>query len=284
MVDGKDQIAGGGSIPPEVQVNNGNAAIVDEDRGVTAIKLRVQQFFHNDPELWFFLLESQFESSGIRSDRTKYHTVIANLSQTVADRVRDVIRNPPDADKYNLIKARLIKDFADSETTKLKKLLSQLQLGDQRPSSLLQQMISLAGGAVSSDFVKTLWIERLPKMQQAVLVASRDTLAVLSEMADRMHETSFGPTISAFDSNSCRQNDSPLDSIVQRLDRFDQRLSRLENGRRDATPSRSRSTAGGKVSENKSSKSFDYCWWHFKFGSNAKRSKSPCKFKSVSEN
>jgi hypothetical protein len=43
--------------------------------------LRVPQFWLHDVRLWFLMLESQFEVARITSDRAKYHTIDANLTE-----------------------------------------------------------------------------------------------------------------------------------------------------------------------------------------------------------
>lgn len=104
---------------------------------VAATKIKISEFFVSDPELWFVLLESNFAQSRITSDNSKYHLVVASLTQAVAERIKDLLLHPPTDDKYDKLKTRLIKDFSDSEATKIKKLLSDIQLGDQKPSVLL---------------------------------------------------------------------------------------------------------------------------------------------------
>lgn len=244
---------------------------------VAAAKIKMQSFFNNDPELWFVLLEAQFETRGIKMDKTKYYSVINHISQPVAERVKDILRNPPLLNKYTMIKLRLIKDFADSETSKLKKLLSQLSLGDEKPSNLLHKMKTLAADHVGDEVVKQLWIERLPKLHQAVLAASGDELDQLGEMADRIHETSSTTSLCAVDNPTNTSNKNP---IIERLEVIEKRLGRLEGRSRDKTPNRSRSMSRPSNRDGSDKKSYDMCWYHHKFGSNATKCDKPCKYQT----
>lgn len=248
----------------------------DQSReNVAAAKIKMQSFFNNDPELWFVLLEAQFETRGIRLDKTKYYAVINHISQPVAERVKDILRNPPLINKYTIIKQRLIKDFADSETSKLKKLLSQLSLGDDKPSNLLHKMKTLAADHVGDEVVKQLWIERLPKLHQAVLAASGDELDQLGEMADRIHETSSTTSLCTVDNSTSSSNKN---AVIERLEAIEKRLGRLEGRSRDKTPSRSRSMSRPSNRDGTKQKSYDMCWYHHKFGSKATKCDKPCKY------
>uniref|UniRef100_A0A1I8PZX3 Uncharacterized protein n=1 Tax=Stomoxys calcitrans TaxID=35570 RepID=A0A1I8PZX3_STOCA len=56
-----------------------------------------------------------------------------------------------------------------SEEKRLKRLLRETELGDKKPSTILREMICLASGEVSDEFLKSLWMQRLPKQTQAIL-------------------------------------------------------------------------------------------------------------------
>ncbi|KAJ8914237.1 hypothetical protein NQ315_003602 [Exocentrus adspersus] len=56
----------------------------------------------------------------------------------------------------------LIKCLSDSSTQRVRKLLESEELGDRTPSQFLRQLRNLAGNNVPDDFIKTLWMNRLP--------------------------------------------------------------------------------------------------------------------------
>lgn len=57
--------------------------------------LKVPAFSPDDPEIWFALLEGQFENFGITEDNIKFNNVISNLDIAHAKAVKDLIVNPP---------------------------------------------------------------------------------------------------------------------------------------------------------------------------------------------
>ncbi|GFT68965.1 uncharacterized protein NPIL_677541 [Nephila pilipes] len=131
-------------------------------------------------------LEAQFANSGISQDATKYNIVVAALDENVLDFVVDILSDPPENEKYNTLKKALLNRLTDTEESRLKKLLTDLELGDKRPSDLLREMKSLAGNSISDEVIKSLWLQRLPQQTQAILTISNDTIDKIAEMADKI--------------------------------------------------------------------------------------------------
>lgn len=78
--------------------------------------------------------------------------MLANIESSVLEQISDYVANPPHINKYNGLKDRLIKEFTDSEERKLKMLLTELDLGDKRPSALLRQMRELSNERLTGLF------------------------------------------------------------------------------------------------------------------------------------
>ncbi|GFV70260.1 uncharacterized protein TNCV_2513591 [Trichonephila clavipes] len=136
----------------------------------------------------FFQLEAQFDVASITQDQTKYNIVLSALDEHILEFIEDILSNPPTENKYIALKSALLSRLTDSDETKLKKLL-----GDRRPSDLLRQMKSLAVSKISEELLKTLWYKRLPLQVQAILSVSKDTLANLAEMVDKIISV-YNPT------------------------------------------------------------------------------------------
>ncbi|GFT52405.1 transposon Ty3-G Gag-Pol polyprotein [Trichonephila clavipes] len=102
--------------------------------------------------------------------------------------VSDIVLSPPNSDKYHTLSQRLITQFSDSETQKIKKLLTDLQLGDEKPSHLLRKMKELSNGQLQDDFLQSLWLQRMPPHIQTVLSASSESLDKLAIIADKVSE------------------------------------------------------------------------------------------------
>lgn len=52
--------------------------------------IKLPNFWQRDPVLWFSQVESQFHTNNVRSDNTKYHTIVSasdcNVLQQVSDK------------------------------------------------------------------------------------------------------------------------------------------------------------------------------------------------------
>lgn len=264
---------GAGSTNPAAEISN--------------VTVRAPPFWRANPALWFCQLEAQFQMNRITSDRTRYYSVVAAIESTVLHQVSDLVLNPPQDNLYASLKARLLEVFAESEQSRLKKLLGELDLADQKPSYLLREMRNLAGASISADILKTLWLQRLPLNIQAILAVSSEDLDRLTIMADKIFETSAGSEIHKV---NIKPNDNvSLESQVANLTRQISEL-RSEFSRRDSynqnssNRSRSRSKTPHNLKRDQSNQSSSskpkLCWYHFKFGNNAKSCIGHCEFKS----
>ncbi|GFX01246.1 uncharacterized protein TNCV_4582121 [Trichonephila clavipes] len=155
---------------------------------VARIALRLPPFWKYNVRLWIAQCDHALTFSGISSDDTKYSALVANLDAETLSYVSDIVLSPPNSDKYHTLSQRLITQFSDSETQKIKKLLTDLQLGDEKPSHLLQKMKELSNGQLQDDFLQSLWLQRMPPHIQTVLSASSEPLDKLAIIADKVSE------------------------------------------------------------------------------------------------
>lgn len=101
-------------------------------------------------EAWFTSMEYWFDASGITADRQRFSTILAAIDPNVLAQLTDVLREQPEIGKYDFIKRKLIAHFADSEQRKLNRLLSEMPLGDKRPSELFHEMKRVAGNVLDT--------------------------------------------------------------------------------------------------------------------------------------
>lgn len=175
--------------------------------------------------------------------------------------------------------------YSVSDDKKIKTLLEELQLGDQKPSALLNEMRALAGIKIPDDFLKQIWLGRLPsQVRMIVSISSNEQLPNLAKMADRLMELSDNsinnvasretPSTSSSSSSSVPHYVSALEA---KIDELTKRLDEVQFRGRDRSKSRKisfnrdRAQTPPKTKEN-------ICWWHYRFGDQAKRCKSPCKY------
>eukprot|EP00731_Ephydatia_muelleri_P021797 Em0014g388a len=121
------------------------------------------------------------------TDDTKYYCVLAALDQPTATRLLDLISHPPADDKYEALKTRLIETFGLSERERASRLLHFRELGDTKPSVLMDEMLALLGDHSPCFLFQQLFLERLPEDIRVQLVDSEaDDYRHLAKKADAL--------------------------------------------------------------------------------------------------
>lgn len=250
-------------------------------------EVKMQAFYETDPALWFIIIESQFAARKITNEKTKFLHVVANLNCGTATQVKDVISTPYVEGHYERLKNALINAYAESGIEKFRKLISNTDMGDKKPSQFLHYMKSLADNSISDDFIRKLWIQRLPPTARAVLSASNDTLENLEKMADCMWEVS-----DRFSVSSIQKDDDTSTTVFNKLnaaiEKLNKRIDAFEKtshvSRRDSTPhgnrTRSKSKNNNSKNNTKDNNNDETCWYHRKFGEKATKCRSPCNSKN----
>lgn len=250
------------------------------------VGVRVPSFNPDDPTLWFAQIEGQFMLSNIVRDETKYYYVLAQLETQYSSEVRDIIINPPETGKYAKLREELIKRLSASQEKKTKQLLMHEELGDRKPSQFLRHLQQLAGPNVPTDFIRTIWANRLPTNLQTVLASQvKMSLEDLAELADRIND--IVPTANQVASTSAASaavtstSDSDLKMQVAELTRKVEamstelfRRSRRDSGGRGSYRNRSRSRSRSR------SQDHPHCWYHYTFRERARKCIQPCSYKS----
>lgn len=249
-------------------------AIPTNPQEVARVAIKIPPFWEEDPETWFAQIEMQFALNGITQDTTKFYYVASNLEHRHAKEVRDIIRNPPATEKYSKLKTELITRLSASEDHKIKQLLEREEIGDRTPSQFLRHIRDLAGN-IPDAILKSLWLGRLPRNTQAIL-ASMDSksLEEMGRVADKIHETNASNVhIESADTPEIianRTHQSQFDMLRTEVNQL-----RTEIRNRRSSPSRSRRRS---TSESRSHANPDWCYFHKKFGSNARKCRDPCSF------
>ena len=207
---------------------------------IAAVALKLPTFWTAEPEVWFAQTEAQFAARdpAIVADLTKYNYVVAALDNTTATEVKALLLHPPATQKYDTLKAALIKAYGKSQATKDTELLSLNGLGDRRPSALLRHIRGL--NANPATLLRAVFLAQMPPEVRRVLAASKSDLDGLAEEADLIVEAGQpGPGIVAVAAPATRPSSS----------------------RPPPDPTNSQS---------------DLCIYHQRFGSKAKRCRNPC--------
>ncbi|XP_065356179.1 uncharacterized protein LOC135950571 [Calliphora vicina] len=241
---------------------------------VSAIYARLPfpEMCNTNVEAWFISMEFWFSASGISSDKQKAATVLAALKPETIAQLTDVISTLPPSDRFEYVKRRIIDHFADSEQRRLNRLLSEMPLGDKKPSELFFEMKRVAGNSGEAA-IKGLWTKRLPTFAQPVVAASTGTAAEFTKIAvspSQVCKVSKEPTT---DMNELRT------AIMELSKKFEQFTTRSRSRSRRPTVTRHRSQHRQSSSDGTTSSNFDECWYRKKYGRNARKCRSPCKHK-----
>ncbi|XP_037822778.1 uncharacterized protein LOC119611311 [Lucilia sericata] len=245
-----------------------NPTAVDAPTPNLSIAMKIPRFWKDNPVLWFAQIEAQFALHNVTNERTKYFIILADLDADVLSQVSDIVMNPPN-DAYKQIKQRLIDHFSVSEENRIKTLLTNVEIGDKKPSALLREMKNLANGGVTEDFLRTMWLQRLPSQTQAILATSSETLDNLVKMADKIGDIQIPRNANVAEITSA----SELSEIKAQIQSINTALRNLNTSRR----SRSRGSHG---SSSRNSSSGKICYYHRKFKNRARKCRPPCSFVS----
>lgn len=267
------------------------------DQHVYGVGLKLPPLWKNNIKLWFIRIESNFALSKISADETKYNNVIASIDPETLTAVSDILLKPPATGKYTALKERLIEEYSDSATQQIRRLLSEIQLGDDKPSHLLRKMRELANGSLNDEFLQTLWLQRLPSDIQSILSVSSETLDNLAKLADKIAEVRSEASVCAVSyaaaekpsrdhsaralaGSSAAVDGGEISALRAEVAALSKQMSRLlTRVRSHSRPPRGKSPHSRNGSQYKR----NFCFYHRKFGKNAHKCIPPCTF-SESEN
>ncbi|GFN84859.1 retrovirus-related pol polyprotein [Plakobranchus ocellatus] len=112
---------------------------------IKTVALKLPSIWTTCPLAWSAPTEAQFALRGITADETKYYHVVAALDAATASRSLAVISSPPPTCKYSAIRSFLTDAYGLSEAGKAAMLLDIQELGDSKPSEVMDTMLALMG-------------------------------------------------------------------------------------------------------------------------------------------
>lgn len=112
---------------------------------VTAVSVKLPAFWTTNAIAWFAKAEAQFALRSITRDDTKFYYVVAALDADTSNRATHILQRPPGQDKHVTIKKFLLSTFELSEAERAEHLLNVTELGDRKPSELMDRILQLNG-------------------------------------------------------------------------------------------------------------------------------------------
>lgn len=268
------QLLGQPQASPPPQATTSGRPFLPLDPLISAVTPgRLPLFWKEDPNLWFAQAEAIFCTHRITSPITKFHSVVAAIEYSVLQHASDIITAPVNSSSYESLRNRLITMFGESEDKKLKRLLTEMDLGDMRPSQLLQKMKQLAQHKISDNALRTLWVQRLPpRMREILTVSHGSDISTLAEIADRLAEE-VTPQIAAVQTES---------ELIKKINELSNQVAelKLQSRRRFTSTSRQRNLSRNRnrsASRERGPRN-SICYYHRLFSDNARNCRKPCAF------
>lgn len=281
--------------PPVVNENSGGGggpeATPQGEENTIRIRLPMPVMNRDNIELWFIQLEAWFQVNGVASDKNKFSTVVAALDSSLLQQVYEVVSNPPATDRFKAIKEAAIKNFTESQQMRIQQFVSGIQLGDRKPTHLLNDLRRVSGANQDEQLLRGLWMQRLPIEVQTCLATVQAPLSELAGLANSVMDTfrvgngNASASINAASSSHSTKADT-VDELrkevrelakqmakLVKLSKKGERQSRSQsrNGR-SRTPARSQTPANTSTENNGE----ELCWYHQTFGDEADNCRDPC--------
>lgn len=278
--------------------NGDNQAEVDAATTIPRMPMpRLCESLHN-VELYFISLEYWFEASSVTSDKKKFNAVMAQIPLNDLGTIQTEIGTVPAEDKYLHVKPIIIEHFSDSQQKRFREAISEVQLGDSKPSQLYQKMKRLASDSLTETALIDLWAARLPEMAHAAVIqmkesSIRDRLVAADALVESLRLRTIGDqnirqvshrqAAPAATQNQSVKFDATEENLFEKLSRQISEIERKMAANFDQR-GRSKSRERGGRDRSKSNGDHSNCWYHWKFGTNAKHCRKPCNFVRANDN
>ncbi|UYV65493.1 hypothetical protein LAZ67_3004513 [Cordylochernes scorpioides] len=183
----------------------------ESTQDINKVSIKIPPFWTDKPEIWFYQVEAQFNINAITSEETKFNYLIAQLEPKYIENDWDIMTLDSKF-KYTESKTRLLNIFKDSESVRI---ISGIELGNMKPSKLLQKLISLATSDISSNLIKTLWLEKLPDSMRNILLVSDEDVTKLASMADKIMDMTFSPDVCG--ASSLQTSHNVMENLLEKI-------------------------------------------------------------------
>lgn len=254
--------------------------VVTQDVAAVSVQSRLLPFWRELPRAWFIQFEAVVDPLKT-SDEQKWRYVLQQLQAQDLQHLTDLLYKPPTIDKYAKLKERLLTVYDKSDVKNFQKLVSGLELGDQKPSQLLRKMKELSSGMITDEGLRIEWLNHLPTQIRVVLsVNSESSLDTLAAMADKMAEYTEPCNVAAV-SVTTSTTPAHFDLLSKQIEKLSLEIAELRHHSRRRSHSRrpSRSRSQSRHKSKTSVKPGDPAWecrYHYRYGDRARQCVSPC--------
>lgn len=274
----------------------------DNYSDVESLSVKIPTFWTNSPDSWFAQVEAQFTIGRVQKEERKYAYVLAALPCEVIDKIMDVIQSPPTQNMYQHLKRTIIGRLSATEEQKLNNLLFHAEMGDKNPSEFYRFLIQLGKPSenIGMNIVKNIWLKRIPKQLEIALIPVMDkNINDVLTIADNIHREQSQLNIYSVHKNTHNNTQKSMEAVPStssdygnstELDRLKTEIceikhmlaklsTRSRSPHRPANQNRRRSTHQNR-SRSRHRETRQVCWYHTKYGYQARKCIEPCILKS----
>lgn len=252
-----------------------------------AVTTRIPPFWPADPQAWFLLIESQFALRNITNSKTKFHHVVSGLTPEMVTKLMDVISNTASTTPYEDLRTAITTRLGDHDHEQIHRLLQPHHgATPQRPSSTLVEVQRILGGVhADKDTVKKFFLHKLPPITRAIIAASQESdLNELAKLADTIFNTSVDhPHVATI-----HDQHADLLALVGSLTKQVAELQLQHPATREAPTKQADNFKTNQQRWRRRSLSPKapqaICWYHQRFGKEARRCTPPCRYSQTAEN
>ncbi|KAL0830014.1 hypothetical protein ABMA28_003472 [Loxostege sticticalis] len=273
------------SGPPTQHTGAAETSNVKEERSnaselslaTISVSSKLPEFWVDMPRLWFAQFEAVMAPQK-QGEEAKFNMVISKLGRDSIQQVSDLLVTPPESNKYTVLKERLLQVYEESAERQFQKLVSEMELGAQKPTQLLRHQT-----------LKSLWLSRMPSSVRAVIAVCQDqSLESLATIADKVVENSTGYDVAAVaDTRAQTTTAGSLSDLANQINQLVLEVASLRNEvyGRDRARSRSRGPARSRSNSRRRRTPADADWlcrFHYRFRRNARSCEQPCAWREDS--
>lgn len=242
-------------VEESVSVHEEDSSISHEPVSINSMK--VMKFWPKRPRAWFEQLEGEFlnHKPQIKNHKTKYYYLVSTLDHSTLDQVAEIVEKPYYPGKYEELKISLLDIFDRSQEERDLELLSLESLDGRKPSELLKLINDLYRDPESLR--RTLFLRTLP--QEIRIFASESDLPLreLAKKCDKMLHIGNGSISRIYSVNDSNSNFGDNNDSMQSINRIKRKKTFPSKHKTNSDP--------GKL-----------CWYHSKYGLNAKACEEFC--------
>lgn len=266
------------STGEDVLTNNSNVVYMPQTHPI--IKERLPNFWMHDPQAWFKVAEIHFDLMGITHQQsTRFNYTLSCLPYDILKEIKDIMGNSYSVEcQYDNLKYKLVVTL--EALIACRKQLSE----GETPSQLLSRLRAMTAGEYVPDYeLRVVWMASLPLALPGLLSPHHDLpMEQVSAIADFLLQTVVAqqPTAVAVSTSLDEVTHLRLAELERRMEalKLSIECSSRQSRRRSRSISKGRPSFGSyRYPSVRPLNQSGNCYYHDKFGDNAKTCTPGCK-------